>query len=175
MQDPRSVEKLRRGDVATLKRIFKTNHSKLFPLVLRFTHDPAVADDIILETFQKLWQERRELDRFEVLDLRLLRNARELAAKYAADHAIREIALTFRDARGETVAEVLEKLPTRERLLYLLHFVDGYSIRELASAFHQEEMQIRREVGAALALLDDALEDGVKTGSTEPDSADLWL
>jgi DNA-directed RNA polymerase specialized sigma24 family protein len=174
MQDPRSVERLRRGDVSALKRVFKSNHSKLYPLVFRLAHDQEATDHLIREAFRRLWSDRRDLHPFEVLELRLMAYAKELATEYGSEHGKDGIAYSIRHPKDESVVNVLEKLPERERLFYVLSVVDGYSARELASAFDLQVEEVRELVGAALLKLDEILGADSQPSTEAPPSEGLW-
>lgn len=158
MQDPKSVERLRRGDGATLKRLFKANYASLYPLVHRMTRSRKASEQVIHDTFKRLWAHRKELDPFETVFLRLLSYAHDLAVKYRTDNQVTGIESGARSSRGEEIAGQLEVIPERDRLMYLLHIIDGYSARELARAFDMTEDEVRESVGAALVALDEEFE-----------------
>ena len=163
MQDPRSVTRLRQGDIGTLKRLFKSNHNGLYPFVYRLARNGDAADEIIRSAFKKLWADRKELEKLEVLFLRLLGYAHTFAMEYRTANNVTGIESSPRTSRGEEVASLLSRLPEEEHLVYLLHIVDGYSIRELSEAFHSTEDHMREVVGSALVALDKEFE-------TEPES-----
>ncbi len=177
MQDPRSIERLRRGDGSTLKRLFKANYAKLFPLALRLTRDEAATREMIRASFKQLWDERKELGRFEVIGLRLLRHTFEQSMEFRRVHVITGVEFHSRMGDDGDVEAILSDIGERERLIYLLHLVDGYSTRELAKAFDVEEEEILEAVGQALMALDERLENRDQPSTQPPTagaSSTLW-
>jgi len=174
MQDPRLVTRLRQGDIGALKRLFKSNHTVLYPLVYRLTRSRDAADAIIRSAFRQLWTDRKELEPLEVLFLRLLGYAYAFATEYRSANNITGIESGARTSAGEEIASQLSKLPEEERLVYLLHIVDGYSIRELSKAFDTTEDHIREVVGSALVALNREFETE-REGPVESSSpGQLW-
>jgi RNA polymerase sigma-70 factor (ECF subfamily) len=173
MQDPKSVERLRHGDVATLKRLFKANHAKLYPLVFRLTRDRQVTDEIIRDAFKKLWADRKEIEPLETIFLRLIKYCSDFAQAYRNEHGIAGIEGGARTDAGQNLIRQLDKLPENTRLDYLLHVVDGYSVREISRAFGKSEDETKESIGRALVLLDREFE-GALDRQIESTDGDLW-
>ena len=154
MQDPRSVERLRKGDVATLKRLFKANYSQLYPLAYRLTGDGDAAGTVIRRAFQVLWADRENLDVFDPLDLILLRATYLEAQEYRTANGIGATTV-FADtiSDSEDVPIDLGMIPDEHRLQYLLFVVDGYSVRELARVFDVSAEELQLSIGKALLAL----------------------
>lgn len=174
MQDPKSVSRLRQGDIATLKRLFKSNHSGLYALVFRLTQDREATDTVIRSAFSQLWSDRKELDPLEVIFLRLIRYGYVLSMEYRKKNDVVGLASGARTEAGEEIARRLSALPEENRLVYLLHIVDGYSIRELASAFDGTEASVRDVLGSALVLLDEEFDKELQTPLGQSSSDSLW-
>ena len=158
MQDPRSVDKLRHGDVTTLKSLFKANYAKLYPMAFRLTRDRAAAGLVIRNAFKQLWSERADLDRFESVDTRLVRHTYLEAVRYREENEITGFSVNSDPERtGEDGVAELADIPDDDQLKYLLFVVDGYSFRELARAFDVSEEDIQLSVGRALTKLKEVL------------------
>lgn len=153
MQDPRSVERLRRGDVSTLKRLFKANHAKLYPLAYRLTRSREGAGLVIRKSFARLWDERAQLDVFEPLDIRLVQRVYAEALEYRAENGITGFAVEPERLHGNGRGAEVDLIPPDDRLNYLLFIVDGYSFRELALAFGSSVEDIQLSIGRALTAL----------------------
>lgn len=174
MQDPKSVERLRHGDGATLKRLFKANYASLYPLVYRLTRSREAAEQVIHDAFKQLWDDRKELDPFETIFLRLVSYAHDLAVSYRAENQVSGIEIGARSSRAEEVAQQLEAVPEQDRLMYLLHIIDGYSSRELARAFDMTEDAVRESVGSALFALDKEFEKSLPRHLESSSSRQIW-
>jgi DNA-directed RNA polymerase specialized sigma24 family protein len=153
MQDPRSVERLRHGDVATLKRLFKANHAKLFPMAYRLTGDRDASENVIREAFRRLWEERADLDVFEPLDLRLVERTFDAATAYRNGNGITGFALKPDRGIQDDALPELQNIADEDLLNYLLFVVDGYSFRELARATGSKIEEVQASVGRALVSL----------------------
>lgn len=160
MQDPRSVERLRHGDVATLKRLFKANHAKLYPMAYRLTKSREAAGEVIRRAFRRLWEERADLDAFEPLDLRLVQGTYDEALAYRDERGVTGFTVTpdrLHNQNGN-VAEI-EHIDAEDLLNYLFFIVDGYSFRELARARGLAAEEVQLSVGRALAALQEVPQD----------------
>ncbi|MFC2085609.1 sigma factor-like helix-turn-helix DNA-binding protein [Bacteroidota bacterium] len=105
-----------------------------------------------------------DLDPLEVIDLRLLAYAYSRSMEYRADHYITGIEFSTKASQGEEVMRQLDSIQEDERLIYLLHVVDGYSVREIARAYGKSEDTTREMIGAALVSLDNVF------GHDDPES-----
>ena len=173
MQDPQSVDRLRRGDGSTLKRLFKANHARLYPLAVRLTRDNDAADEVIRAAFRKLWSVRKELDRFETIDGRLIRYVYEFATDYRTEHGITGIESVGRSEDADLVVAQLNGIEERERLVYLLRIVDGYSVRELSRAFEIDEEVVQQAIGSAMVMLNREF-DRDQDSPEEPTPSTIW-
>ncbi|MGA7306381.1 MAG: hypothetical protein WBW88_15995 [Rhodothermales bacterium] len=161
MQDPRSVERLRHGDVATLKRLFKANYAKLYPMAFRLTQDREAAGSVIRAAFKGLWADRAELDVFEPLDMKLVERTYAEAVAYRTENGVTGFTASgLRTDQSVPVPEI-EEIADEDRLKYLLFVVDGYSFRELARAFGSSIEDVQVSVGRALTMLKEAPEVGL--------------
>jgi DNA-directed RNA polymerase specialized sigma24 family protein len=170
MQDPSSVSRIRRGDGGTLKRLFKANHPRLYAVAYRLTQDADAADQVVRGAFLRLWKKRDELEPLDVLFLRLVDYTHELALEYRVEHNVTGLECESSGGDGEMIVQQINGLPEEERLTYLLHIADGYTIRELSRAFRKSENDIREIVGRALVGLDTEFEADVAGRSGSSDS-----
>jgi DNA-directed RNA polymerase specialized sigma24 family protein len=153
MQDPRSVERLRNGDVASLKRLFKANHAKLYPLAYRLTKNRDAAGLVIRQAFQRLWEGRDDLDVFEPLDLRLVHDTYVEAMAYRKDNGVTGFAIDPERVKSNGSLSEIEGIDADDSLNYMLYVVDGYSFRELARAHESSVEDVQLSVGRALTAL----------------------
>ena len=153
MQDPRSVEKLRQGDAVTLKRLFKANYAKLYPMAFRLTCSREAAGEVIRLAFKRLWESRRDLDVFEQIDLRLVRYTYAEAVTYRDANGVTAYATGGAEGKFDEVLSELSQIPPGDLLNYLLFVIDGYTFKELARAYETNVEEIQLSVGRALASL----------------------
>ena len=160
MQDPRTVQRLRKGDGNVLKRLFKTHFGDLYPMAFRLTHTEEAAGEVIRAAFTTLWNQRDTLDPFEPLSQILTKYVYEAANAYR--HANGLVGIASVDAESDpdpSVARCLDRLDERQRLVYMLCVVDGYSFKNLARAFDTTKVAVQEEVGEVLIALDTILQE----------------
>lgn len=160
MQDPRSVERLRHGDVATLKRLFKANHAKLYPMAYRLTRSREGAGEVIRRAFRRLWEDRSKLDVFEPVYSRLVNGTFAEAMAYRDENGITGFAVSPDRLQGKEplIPPEIDNIDAADQLNYLLFVVDGYSFRELARARKSTVEEIQLSIGRALASLQESVE-----------------
>ena len=161
MQDPRSVERLRHGDIATLKRLFKANYAKLYPLAFRLTKNRDAAGIVIRQTFRRLWESRDDLDVFEPLDLRLVHDTYAEAMAYREENGVTGFAIDPERVKENGSLAETEDIDADDRLNYVLFVVDGYSFRELARARESAIEDVQLSVGRALTVLKERKESSL--------------
>ncbi|TWI91164.1 RNA polymerase sigma factor [Chitinophaga japonensis] len=139
------------GDETAFRLFFHRYVPELRPLIMHITKNAAVAEDIIQETFLRLWLSRDKLDTIENPRSWLLRivfyqsfsylrrqavhtKAMDVIALRQATHEMRnttEEALAYAQLT-RLVGEVVRQLPPQARRIYLLSREKGLRIPEIA-------------------------------------------
>jgi len=141
-----------------LKRLFKANYAKLYPMAYRLTQSREAAGDVIRMAFKGLWSDRAELDAFEPLDVKLVQRTYANAIAYRKQHGVTGYSGSSPLAESTGSVPELQAIDEDDRLKDLLFAVDGYSFRELARAFASTVEEMQLAVGRALACLKEAPE-----------------
>ena len=129
---------------------------------------------VFFEMALRLWNHRDELDPLEVLFLRLVEYTHDLALEYRAENNVTGIECSASGSHGQKMLQQLDNLPEQERLMYLLHVADGYTIRELSRAFGISEDEVREVVGGALVALDKELVADLAEQATSSQLGGSW-
>lgn len=165
------------GDSAAFRALYDATSAKLFGIVLRIVQDRGVAEDILQETYLKVWQKaeifdsaagrpitwlatiarNRAIDRVRGNDV--LRGASgqddddgifaRLADPGGTDPALRE-----------TLRVCLERLETDARQCIVLAYCSGYSREELAELFKRPVNTIKTVLHRSLRTLLGCMEAG---------------
>ena len=120
---------------------------KLINISWRMIEDRSDAEDIVQETFLKLWQIREKLDGYNSVEALAVQVAKNLALDKLKQHRPEgtDIALLFLDSGTRNPAEELEqhdtvarirwlisKLPSLQQTIIRMKDVEGYELAEIA-------------------------------------------
>jgi RNA polymerase sigma-70 factor (ECF subfamily) len=132
-------------DAETFKKVFLPYHQKLYRIAYRIVQDAANAEDIVQETFIKLWNKRgdmQDIENTEAFSIIILRNTcldflrktkNDYHANYDAD--IPETTSLAKQIEvqdeAEQVKKLINKLPEQQRQVMIMKHWDGYSDEEI--------------------------------------------
>ena len=164
-RDPTSeaerLRRARRGDDAAFEAIYRDHARAIHALALRLTGNSAAAEDIVQETFLRMFGFLSGLRDDTPLRPWLKRVAANLAIdrlrrehRLADDHALAEAVDAA--APPATLAEadaLLRRLPPLVRTLVWLHEMEGWSHEELAQRFNRSPSWSKSILSRALARL----------------------
>lgn len=136
-----------RGDRAALARIYDHTSAKLFGIVLRLVGDRGAAEDVLQETYLKIWSRAGSFDRERASPITWMatiarnsaidrRRAADRRPEEAAD--LTELAPAAEEPAGIDpgerieLAECMGTLDEHQRRFIRSAFFDGYSYAELA-------------------------------------------
>jgi len=141
-----------REDILPLK-------DKIFRLALRITLNRAEAEDIVQETLIRVWNHRDELSKIESVEAYCFTIARHLAldAKDKKEAQNQELTPDHdRPAEASTPFDTLvhkeqmallhrliNQLPEKQRLVFHLRDIEGYSYQEIAHMLELSEDQVK--------------------------------
>lgn len=166
----RDIELLRAGDEAVFGLIYDLYSSKIYTLAFRFLKDSARSEEIVQETFIKLWQSRINLDSngdlwlyIYVIAKRLsLNTLRELSRSASF---VRELLIQMEDLHCQTEQDILAKeleafskevisrLPKQQQLVFQLSRNEGLSHKEIAEVLKISPNTVKNHMVEALKTL----------------------
>jgi RNA polymerase sigma-70 factor (ECF subfamily) len=170
------IARLRRRDPQALAELYDRYGKMAYSLVLRVVRDQAIAEDLVQETFLRVWNRVRSIDsdkgsigpwllaiaRHRAIDyLRSSagreRNAVELdETDHAPLYCAMEAGILISD-QARRVKVAMEKLPPNYRMVMELAYFDGLSQTEMAVRMGQPLGTIKTWVRTALQNLRDEL------------------
>lgn len=142
------MELLRRfveGDVAAFETIFREAEPDIYRWLLRMVRDPAIAEDLSIETFWRVYRSRATFDWTQSFQAW----ARRIATNVARDHLRRrprEVGLpqslstppqpdpAVSQDIARKVRQAIAALPPRHRIVVVLALVDDVPYSEIADA-----------------------------------------
>jgi putative glutamine amidotransferase len=149
----------------TVERVFAEQEPVLRRRLQRMTGDPQAAEDLCQEVFVRAWRRAPRDAPDEVLRAWLHRTASNLAVDELRRRARRPVAATGpleahaapERADDGAAREALAQLAPHDRLVLLLRFHAGLSLRELGELLAISEEAARKRVGRARGRFADAL------------------
>ncbi len=135
-------------DADTFKKVFIPYHQKLYRIAYRIVQDAANAEDIVQDTFIKLWNKRDEMesvDNTEAFAIIILRNTcldhlrktkNDRYTDYDTDMTettslTKQIEL---QDEAEKIKYLINKLPDQQRQVMMMKHWDEYSDEEIEQA-----------------------------------------
>src|SRR5699024_9358128 len=148
-KDQNLTEGIRLGDGKAFERLFRKYRKKLIRFAYSYVHSIAVAEDIVQESFLKIWQLRKSLDPQDSIRAYLYQAVRNNALDYNKHKSVEEKNLpdvkrthqstaekgeeTIADSEFvEAVQQEIEKLPDRAKEVYKLSRTNGLTYKEIA-------------------------------------------
>lgn len=132
-------------DTETFKKVFLPYHQKLYRVAYRIVQNTANAEDIVQDTYIKLWNKRDEMngidnpEAFAVIILRntcldyLRKTKNDYHTSYEADipESVSLPAQIELQDDAKYVKHLINKLPDQQRQVIMLKHWDGYSDEEI--------------------------------------------
>ena len=175
-EDARLLDQVARGDLRALERLFARYQRPIYQLALGVTRDAQTAEEVLQDTFYRLYTHAGRLDGAQPLLPWLYRVAVNLSYNQARRrrywteplHALAERLRLPARRTPEHIAErrelqtlvraILDALSPNHRAVLVLHYMHEYSIQEIAEILDCPEGTIKSRLHHARKLLKDQLE-----------------
>lgn len=184
------VTQLIDGSKEAFLELYGKYHAALYRHALKFMKSPALAEDVVQDTFLKVWENRRSLNadlsfvgyintvsRNQVLNT-LKRASHETALKktimYAADKCCNRTEDDFLAAEYERmVSRAIDRLPPQRRLVFRMCRLEGQTYDEVARNLGISRNTVKEHMVSALKSLREYF--SVHADVTFLLAAGLWL
>ena len=157
-------------DTQAFEELFLAYHARLVLYTYRITDDQSAAEDIVTDVFINLWNKRENLDNIQSLKAYLYTSARNRSLTWL--HRVKREQERYTRAAElenivappaienmiyvETLAKIyaaMEHLPNRCRSVFILHFIEGKKIAEIAAELNISISSVRTHKGRSIELL----------------------
>jgi RNA polymerase sigma-70 factor, ECF subfamily len=157
------------GDIDAFETIFRQSESDIYRWLLRMVRDPATAEDLLVETFWRIYRSRATFDWTQSFQAW----ARRIATNVARDHLGRrrvEIALpedlaqppqpdpAVSEEIQTAVRRAVAQLPAKHRIVVTLALIEERPHREIAEALGIPLGTVKSRLFHAVRLLRRRLE-----------------
>lgn len=167
---PNDLERLIKGDELAFRHVFDQYSGRIYRLAFRFLKNAEQSEEIVQETFIKLWTSRQRLDPsgnlwlyLYVIAKRLSFNALREISKSAVltEKLIYHITEIHNRTEEDILANELEtytenlisQLPRQQQLIFKLSRVDGLSHKEIAEQLHISQNTVKNHMVDALKTI----------------------
>lgn len=177
------LRKLKQGDAGALAELYDAYSTVIYRLILRIVHDPGVAEELVQETFLKLWKRASLLDlsagsigpwivtiaRNRALDY--LDSSGQRVAAHSTQLELIEHRSIFaaidralmNSPQARELKEAVGRLTANQRQVIELAYYEGLSQSEMAARLAQPLGTVKGWIRSALQTLRADLEGRKKT------------
>ena len=158
------------GSEPAFTLLFNRYKHKLYSYLLPLTTSPQIAEDIIQDTFLKLWKDRaslKDIDYFNAYLFTMTRNlainsfkrmARETAILAALQPQQNNPAATVADNLSlkeveQLLHQTIQSLPPQQKLIYTLSREQGLKHEDIAHQLHLSSSTVRNHIVQALRTI----------------------
>ncbi len=167
LSDARLVERVREGDRSAFRDLVLRYEGKLYRVIHRFVHNDALAEDLVQETFIRVYENLGQFDvsrrfgpwLFQVgvnltLDYLRKKKRRGSTSLFSEINSERSLDPGSDDPRekrdiGEEVRRVLQELPEKYRTVLVLRDLEHFTSAEVAAIMNRKESTIRWRLAEA--------------------------
>lgn len=163
------VEKLRKGDLESFDLIFKKYGDRLFGFALKYLKSKEETEGLVQDVFLKIWENRKNLKKESSLKSYLFTIAYHNMCKLFRKKQIHE---KFKEEIGytrigsinledqleykstlEQVDLLIEKLPDKQRVIFMKSRKEGKSTREIADEMNLAPGTVDNQISKALKFM----------------------
>lgn len=162
------------GDEQAFRELFTAWSPKLYHFTLGLTGSPELAEDIVQDSFLKIWLRRDRLSEVEHFSSYLFRMARNQIVSGIRRKAMENLILDKRIGQPEpeagvdehlhiklvknVIEQAVQQLPEQQRRVWRLRRQEGLRIKEVAAALGISEVTVKRHLTQAQSTLRQVLE-----------------
>lgn len=143
------IKAFKKGDPKAFERLFDRHHKKLYLFLYRLLNSKEDAEEIVQDTFIKIWEKREEFIEgypFESFLFKIAKNAffnlnrKKVNRKIVESHLefLTEIAsgstdeyVIFKETKA-IINTIIDNLPPKRKEIFILRRIDGLSRQEIA-------------------------------------------
>ena len=155
---------IKQGSHTAFKMLYERYCEPLFHYLWSRTGCTNTAEEIVQEVFVRVWKKRQLLNSEKTLKPYLYRIATNLVidhhrkqkvrVRFAKDEEERSAYLESENIDLKTQIQItLEKLPEKNRTVFILHHLKKYTYEEIASICHVSKKTVEKRMKKAIHLL----------------------
>jgi RNA polymerase sigma-70 factor (family 1) len=176
VNDHKLIRNVSKGDALSFDEIFNKYNKKVYAFSLRNLKNKEDAEGVVQEVFMNLWKDRNKLKELNNLEswifaicfntirkhfrkiLRERQHLQELAEIIASDDNSTITEVEYHDLLEKAEA-IIEKLPVRQKTIFLLSKKDGLSNSEIAGKLNITKKTVENHLTRAKSFIKKTLVD----------------
>jgi RNA polymerase sigma-70 factor (ECF subfamily) len=168
--DNELVERLQKGDVEAFDLIYEKYSGKLYAFGLKYLRSTAEAEELVQSVFLKVWENYKSLKKESSLksylftiaynDICKLFRKRNYLQKFIADTLYKNSQSSSETEDGidyqsvlERVQQIVDKLPERQKTIFLKSRQEGKSTKEIAEEVNLSPGTVDNYISEALKFI----------------------
>ncbi|HEY4789013.1 MAG TPA: RNA polymerase sigma-70 factor [Bacteroidales bacterium] len=173
-----TLTRLKEGDMNSFEEVFTIFQPKLLAFVYRYLKSKEDSEEIVQEVFIQIWENRTTLNEklsfksylFTITKNRIIDYFRKKKIETLSKNYVRNFTELIHDNTSSelvykdydaVLAEAIEKLPDKRKVIFLLSRKFGMSRNEIANFFNISENTVKNQLQEALNFLRDILKKEV--------------
>lgn len=161
---------IRDGDEFAFKQLYETYKEKVYNYFVKKINSQDDAEDLLQNTFLRLWKYRKSISGEYLIDQHLFHIARTVFIDYTrSQNKVQRIKIAAVNisqsgmAAQETCLErksierILKNMPELRRQAFILHKIEGYSYKEVADRLSVNVKSIDNNIARALKQIRKAM------------------
>lgn len=170
-QVPYYAEKLIAGDESAFRHVYDLYGARIYRLAYKFLKDKASSEEIVQETFIRLWLTREKIDvngnlwlylyviaqRLSLNSLRAASRSQQRVISMLADQTGMRNNPTEENVLARDLAdfteELIRKLPRQQQQVFRLSRLEGLSHKEIAALLHLSPHTVKNHLAEAIKSL----------------------
>jgi len=174
VHEKKLLQEVAAGSTVAFRTIFDAYRDRLYSYLLSITSSHETSEDILQESFLKIWLRRNELSQVENFGGYLFRmamngainglrrkaleaTARNNTPLNPAPAAAPDVQLHFKEVR-QVINRVVDTLPIQQKRVYQLRREDGMRIKEIADMMKISDITVKRHLTEAQKKIREAIE-----------------
>ena len=170
LDEKEQLSRLKEGDQVAFEKIYDRYSTRVFQNTLRLTKSQDIAEELLQETFYRIWEKRSLIDTNKPIKAYLFRIAENLAydhfRKIAKDKVLSQQLIDIASQYYDHIDEMIESkennqilqsaiaaLPPKRREIFLLCKFEGKSYREVSVLLGISESTINDHIVKAMRFL----------------------
>jgi len=171
------VRRLQAGDVEAFDLIYKKYSGKLYSFGLKYLRSTAEAEELVQSIFLKIWENHKHIDKelsfksylFTIAynDICKLFRKRNYLQKFISDTIAENPQFSFEIEEGidyqsilERVQQIVDKLPERQKTIFLKSRQEGKSTKEIAEEIGLSPGTVDNYISESLKFIRSRLHNG---------------
>lgn len=168
------TKQLSENSQAAFEQLFNEYYEELCHYALRFIHDNLDAEEVVQNSFVKLWDRRAKAGEIKSIKAYLYRTVHNACLNFIehqkvkqqyvseTENSLRNIELqafeeTYNLDLGPEMTKAIESLPPKNQEVFKLRYFDGLRHKEIAQQLNISERTVETHIAKSMRILRDKL------------------